>query len=255
MPKRNVMKEDPELTANQLAAYLRASAQRQETILRSAKYQTYDTTAKRIRYKSARTAIARCLASNRSDLKPVFEEKAKITRFLENVESAKEHASDFKINDAKLTIEALDAFVGSLNALPFSQFRFELGQHRPPKIDIEGVAISVRPDLVVLGHNREHEPRAGGLLMYFSKSVDESRLGERKEFGVTASTLVYRYAEEHLANKAPGDRRLCFSLDVFAQRAHAAPNSYKRREANIEAACRSISRQWTLIDPPDSWPQ
>lgn len=252
MGSQYVTKEHPEISANQLAEFLRASPQRRESILRAAKFRSPETSAPRIRYKTARVAIARALASNGKDFKPIFDAKQELQKVLDGNGTK---LTDFVVSDCRLSIEAMDAFIGAINKIPLKGITVQLGEHIAPRINIENVAVSARPDVIITAVKPDLSKKIGGILMYFGKETDvERKKTERKEFGLTAATLLFRYAEQHLATRGEPDRALCLSLDVFGQEAHATTSGYKRRTANIEAACREIRRQWAAIEPPPAWP-
>jgi len=93
------------------------------------------------------------------------------------------------------------------------------------------------------------------LLMYFGKdSEKDEKERERQAHGLTAATLVYRYAVAHLSSRGTPTHKMCISLDVFAKKLYLAPTSNIRRMENIDAACRSIALHWPQITPPEWWP-
>jgi hypothetical protein len=255
MTTRYIEKPDPDLSANQLAEYLNASFVRQESILRSAKYQSRDSSAHRVRYKESREAISRSLASNRRDAS-IIQDKITYLQGIIDESSRGRRATDFIISDSRLSIEALRAFLGGVNRFNFDGFTFTLGNRRPPRLVLEAVEISVRPDVVITAVNRNQDQLVGGLLSYFSKDADrEDRQAVRQEMGLTAATLIHEYASQHLTAQGEPTKRLCLSLDVFGRNVHVAPTSSVRRMENIRAACRSIASRWPSITPPDNWPR
>jgi hypothetical protein len=255
MTTQHIVKDKAELSANQLAEYLSASYSRKESILRAAKFQSRETSAARIRYRDARASMARCLASNRLDIGILQPTRDYLQGIIEQSAAGQRNASDFTVSDAKLSLESITAFLGGMNSYTFSGMTFALGDSRPPRLPIEGVAVSVRPDVVVTAVGKQQQPKVGGLLLYLGKGTNrEGREAKRKEICETAALLVRLFAEKHLASQGEIDRKLCLSLDVFDQVLHQSPAAYVRRLDNLEAACRGIASQWPAITPPENWP-
>jgi hypothetical protein len=254
MATEYVDKKSPELSANQLSEFLTATHTRKEGILRQARYIARESSAAPIRYSDVRRAIASYLADPSRNTAGIYGIREKFNNIVESAQAGQQ-MSDFTLSNARLSVEAIDAFLGSLNEIKFGGLSFALGDSHAPRVTIEGVGISVRPDVVVLAKNKKLEPIVGGLLMYFSKDVEkEEKADERKNHGLTAATLVHRYATDHLFDQGVPTQKLCISLDVFAKKPHQAPASNVRRRDNMEAACRSIALHWPTITPPEWWP-
>jgi hypothetical protein len=245
---------DPELSANQLSEFLDASHTRKEGILRQARYVARESSPPRIRYSDARRSISRFLAQKIQDFAILQQAKDRFQAIIDGV-SRGSVVSDFALSNAKLSIEAIDAFIGAFNTLGLKGFMFSLGEDRPPRISIERVGISVRPDVIVTSVDGKLQPTVGGLLMYFGKNGEnEEKVSERRAHGLIAATLVHRYAIQHLSPRGAPDRKLCVALDIFARKIHRTPASNVRREENISAACRVVAIQWPHITPPEWWP-
>jgi len=248
--------ERPELSANQLSEFIDASPIRKEGILRQARYVARESSPPRIRYSDARRSIAQFLADKVRNFTILNDAKNKCQLIIEESTTGRKQISDFALSDAKLSIESIDAFIGAINPLGLSAMAFTLGEDRPPRLSIEGVAISVRPDVIVTSINTKREPIVGGLLMYFGKNgeSDTEKISERRTHGLVSATLVYRYAAQHLSTRGSPERKLCMALDIFVQKIHRTPASNVRRMESIDAACRIAAAMWPGISPPDWWP-
>lgn len=243
MSSKTHYKIEPQLSANQFAEYLTATPVRRRGIIRAAKYQ--DSPAP-IRYSLARRAISRYLSNSHKDLSIILKQKAFFEQELEAHMTGSKILKDFHYSDYNLSLEALDAFLGSFNTIPIPGHTFILGEHSPQKLLIGEVAISVRPDIVVVGTGKDSKPVVGGVLLSFGKDA-ANKEPQRKEFSSTAATLVHMYAHQELADKGVADRKLCLSLDVFGQSIHSCPNSYKTKKANMEAVAEEIRLLWPTI--------
>jgi hypothetical protein len=119
----------------------------------------------------------------------------------------------------------------TLTALPNSQ----------TDLSISGVAVSVRPEILLRGVHRGQEV-IGALKLYLPKT-----------YPLTAATADYitTTIHQHLTTYPPApipvDYRLCFVADVSARTVFAAPRSYTRRRSDIVAACEEIAVRWPKI--------
>lgn len=139
--------------------------------------------------------------------------------------------------------EAIAALLDSYDRLRLK--RYELtrpaAEPAPPDLDVEGVAVSVQPDLI-LRHDVGERPAVGALKLYFSKAEPLT-----KASAGYATSLLLRYVREHLAGAGelvrPAD---CLAFDVFQGRLHKAPSGVLRRFDDVESACREIALQWPI---------
>jgi hypothetical protein len=211
---------EPELSANQLAEFLGASHTRKEGILRQARYVARESSPARIRYSDARRSIARFLARKIRDFAILQQAKDQFQGIIDGAARGR-RVTDFSLSNAKLSIEAIDPFIGAFNTIELKGLTFTLGEDRPPRISIELVGVSVRPDVIVTSVDGKLRPIVGGILMYFGKNGEnEEKINERRTHGLTAATLMHHYAMQHLTPRGMPDRKLCMSLDIFA---HCCP--------------------------------
>jgi hypothetical protein len=119
------------------------------------------------------------------------------------------------------------------------------GANIVPKLEIGGVQISVRPDLVLRGKGRGGRPFVGAVKFHFAKSAP---LNDRS--GAIVSALLHEYAEAHLADPAAGERadpKRCLVLDLASCRIYTAPGTRARLLGEIEDACREIAARWSSL--------
>lgn len=134
-----------------------------------------------------------------------------------------------------------------------SQFDTVLGQEEiyavparktdPASIQVEGVKVSIRPDLLVYGKDGRGKEIVGAIKLHFSKGHPLNDTS-----GKYVATLLHRHVEERLAsNGLYPSRKWCLVLDIFEGERFTAPRSYKRRRKNLAAACEEIRTIWPLV--------
>ncbi len=105
-----------------------------------------------------------------------------------------------------------------------------------------GVAISVRPDVLLRRTGRDGEPSAGAIKLHFAKT---SPLDERAAEYV--GVILHEYGELFLSHLGLATYRNFFVIDVFAQRIYSAPRAWVRRRSEVDAACEEIASRWEKI--------
>jgi hypothetical protein len=111
---------------------------------------------------------------------------------------------------------------------------------------IGGVAVTVFPDLVVRGVTRKR-PFVGAFTFRYSKTKSVT-----EEWGLFSSTILHHFIETHLASEERhAERRYCLFVDVFAGKVFEAPESFKARRKDLEAACWNIKNVWNTVKPRD----
>ncbi len=229
----------PRISANQLAEYVLASPTRRQSILRNAKYSP---TFLVIRYAAAKEAICKYLAD---DARPAA---TLINAENEQLQISQNEGSSFAQNDAALSAEAIKAFraMGFQNKMPYTLFT--TNSQNLPKLEISGVEVSIRLDLIA----RENaKGLVGGAILQTSKAVASKSW--REDHSKVVASLVWMIANKHLNALGKVERKLCMSIDVFGGDVIAAPSNYKRKLNDVEAACGEISAMWDSITPPSDF--
>ena len=155
--------------------------------------------------------------------------------------------SAFKKNDAELCIEAIESFYSISKNKEILGLTFRPVQNRLPNLLMEGVEISINPDLVAYKQKKSGQS-VGGVIFQTSKAVAAANW--RADHSRNVSTLLWLLAEQHMAELGEIDRRLCITIDVFGKAITPAPSNYKRKLNDFEAACSEISALWDRISAP-----
>ncbi|WP_299436225.1 hypothetical protein [uncultured Rhodospira sp.] len=225
----------PRMSANQIAEYCLASPTRRQAILKNAKYPPALVVN---RYSVLRRIIVEYLSND--DRPASLLEDARI-RFLRDAEAA---SSNYLKDQATSCLEALSAFRTLAGSSFIRETRFrEVEAVRTPLM-IHGVDVSVKLDALT---SVADASAVGGAILQISKTLS-SQLW-REDHGKTVASLVHSYLT---ANAPQGtiDHRLCLAIDVFGQSVVRAPGGFKRRQKDIEAACREIGALWTRVPTP-----
>jgi hypothetical protein len=219
------MRNAPRVTLNALADYLTATAGRRRGIVAE---QRRPKTFRVAYYAEAETAISAALAGGL--------DQTALDRGIERVH-ALPASKEWEIARRQTELDAIEAcraFLregGAATLPPFSG-----APQRARQLMINGVSVSVRPDLLV---QPAAGPVTGALKLYFSKSA--ALTDERARY---AGAVLHFYVEQILRPSQQADYRQCFVLDVFARALYAAPRTYRRRRQDIEAACAEIAAIW-----------
>lgn len=191
-----------------------------------------------IRYRDARGPICTYLADARRSVNPLVTAER---MFQQRAEDAS--VSTLKQDDARQSIEVLHAVQGMANQL--ATYDFELAPSRQGKLQLGGVEVSVRADLLVMGRGRG-EDQIGAAILRMTQddsATDEARV-RRREMGLYVATLAKQHLEQNIATNRTPANRLCMSIDVQHGEVFVTPNANARRLSDLEAACRVIAALW-----------
>src|SRR5690606_27667692 len=129
-----------------------------------------------------------------------------------------------------LCIAALTSFKLLSNQLMFEKFRKSLGiMQKSMPIPINGVAVSVLPQVVLQGVTQRGVKVVGGVKFSFPKTYPLNPT--TAEY---LSVLIHWHCEHHLSKLGKADLRLCYAVDVPTATVFEPPTSYKRRRQHIE---------------------
>lgn len=218
----------PRMSVNALAQYLSASATQRETILRNQKYPPDYRT---IWYKEATAAVVRYLLDSERD-------EEILVRTIDRLYAT--GSTEHEQKRLKSNAEALEGFLRGHDDIVFDSLSIERGP-KSAMISIEGVSVSVRPEVSLKGSYRGNRVQ-GGIRLYFSKSqplTDDS--------AGAIGALVYRSIDESVSRSVSVSRRHCQVIDVYAGEVFPAPTAIVRRMRDLEAACREIALRWPTI--------
>jgi hypothetical protein len=224
---------NPRLSANKVGEYLGPGVgpARRRRIIYDAKFPS---DAIRPYYQSASEAIAQFIAGGMTDL-GVLEKQASILGEM-NPETVWQSR---RING---NIEALEAFAGMLDAIDLRGAKPSLGAHKASPLAYNGVAISVRPE--VLLETSGARPTVGGIKIHFPKANPHSA-----QSAGYVSAMTHEFCKQHLASKGAADPRLCLVIDVASAKFYSGPTSTKARMKDVAAACAEVASLWPTIQP------
>ena len=226
----------PRISVNKLAEYLvcRSAARRREII----RDQWQPLGFKVARYDTACNAIIRALTRGGA----VSEVNACLHRLV-NWHPGPDD-SRFAIQKNRDCRDALEAFLhlvenSGVAGLTGSGLLVTAGPKDAPKLTKAGVAISVRPELIIRGAAPKTGPFVGVVKLHVCKGFTMDQTAAEY-----VGTLLREYGELHLADETLCDYRRCYVLDVFAKQLYPAPKATAKRQSEIVSACEEIANGW-----------
>jgi len=219
------------MSLNALAQYTAATAAQRESILRD---QKFPPEFKQVWYKDATNTIIRFLLDDDHDEEILVRA---IDRFLAA------GGTDHEQKRLKYNAEALQGFLGGYGDLSTDSLSIARGP-KSATLSIEGVTISVRPEIVLSGRYRGNRV-AGGLKLYLART---DRLTD--DSAAVIGALLHHYMGTSASPSRKISKRHCQVMDVFSGEVFAAPSAIVRRMRDLEAACREIALRWPSIAPP-----
>jgi hypothetical protein len=140
-------------------------------------------------------------------------------------------------------IEAIETFMGMIDALDLSGISCRLGSQSPPRLPIRNVEVSVRPEVILSRSSAKGRGRTvGALKLHFPKTNPLS-----EEAAGYVSAVATRFCECNLMDEGTPDSRLCFVLDLASARLYPGVKSVRERLKDAEAACEQIFNLWETI--------
>jgi hypothetical protein len=234
----------PRISVNKLADYLStASTSKRRSILREQKFPK-DSEIKVVYYNEAKQPIKKCFATSAftfdSISKAIRKLRAEIDELNlnqpETVEEIGKHKS--KLQRKESCLEVLDIFLENIDMLDKYKTNDFSSTIPNGAVEINGVKISVDPDVIIKGSYRG-KSYTGALKLYFSKSNKLTT-----DMGKTISSVVY----EHLKGFHPdANNKHCFVYDVVNSKIHFASLSYAKKIKEIQEACEDIAILWPNI--------
>ncbi len=231
-----ISRRAPRISVNKLGEYMTASPLRRRRIIADQRRPRSFIVP---RYVEAQQAIVKALT------RPEYDD-GWLASEIERLESAPS-ATHWEGQRKLLCAQALRAFSNHRGNLNLSDVEAASGSSEPPRLELSGVEISVRPEVLLVGHDRKSPRLArGALKLYFSKSIPLS-----EEAGLYIASALRQFVTQHLTG--PGEiaePRHCRVIDVFGGQIFSAPRSDRRRTQDLQAACQEIARAW-LAEPSE----
>jgi hypothetical protein len=139
-------------------------------------------------------------------------------------------------------IEAIETFMGIMDALDLAGITCRLGSHSPPRMPIRNVDVSVRPEVILSRSAAKGSRRVGALKLHFPKTNPLS-----EESAGYVSAVAARFCDIHLSDEGTADPSLCFVLDLASARIYPGVKSTVQRLKDVDAACDQIFNLWDTI--------
>jgi hypothetical protein len=221
----------PRISVNKLGEYMTATPLRRRRIIFD---QQRPKTFIVPRYTEAQDAITKYLVRGQRDAGLLASEIERL--------SLAPSATEWEAQRKRLCVEALERFLDVADQLHLDEQTLAAGGNDQPRLQVGGLEVSVRPEILVRGTNRSGEAAGGALKLYFSKTIPLNQEG-----GEYVATLVHQFVDTHIT---PGlaDPRLCQVIDVFGGRVFTAPRAVARRRRDLWAACEEIARAWDVTE-------
>jgi hypothetical protein len=223
---------------NDLALYMVSSDTARLGIIRRAKYPQAPPI---IRYRDARGPICTYLADMNRNVNPLVAAEEMLRQRSEDPAE-----STLRQDDARLSIEVLHAIRRMANQL--GAFQFVAAPIRQALLHLAGVAVSVRPDLLVNGSSRGQEQIGAAVLRMTQDDADtDPARARRREMGLYVATLARLHVDQNITSNRTIANRLCMSIDVQHGELFQAPDSNTRRMNDVTSACQFIAAMWDGI--------
>jgi hypothetical protein len=220
----------PKMTINKLGEYIVANPKRQRRILEQLKYPEENRFGA-VAHQEAREAIKQYFVNNFDD---TF-----IHSCIADLHT-KTATNDFQQALITSSIEGLEKVLDSEVINKDLEYDFYTGSN--PKLNINGVEISVFPDLIVKSKVRGKE-YAGALKLHLSKNSVITDEGNKY-----IGAMLHNFGTLHIESSTNPIRCENFiSYDIFKDVFVECPRSIVTRMDHIEACCLNIVAIWASI--------
>jgi hypothetical protein len=218
------------ISVNKLGEYMTATPLRRRRIIQDQKRPKAFILP---RYTEAQDAITKYLVGGKKD-------QHLLTSEIERLSTAPS-ATEWEEQRKRLCVEALERFEDLSGAVDLAGLEVAAGDPNPPRLELGGLEVSVRPEVVLCGKDRLGRPTAGAIKLYFSKTIPLAA-----ESGAYVATLVQHFVDAH-ASQHEANPRDCRVIDVFGGQVYTAPRAGRRRHSDLVAACEEIARAWEAV--------
>ncbi len=212
----------------------------QLAILRQAKYPG-EARALIVQYQIARKGIAAALMSPSQEARILASTRVALEQRRDDPSS-----SPFVADDARRSIETVDAFERQRNLFDLGGVQFSIAPRSDP-LQVNGVEVSVVPDAVCTVSSRQGG-RVGELFVRCAiGGQGEAAESRRIEANVHLATIAHMHAAANLEDLGTPYASASMVIDVPRGRLVRGPASIVNRTRNIEAACTMIAAIWPTI--------
>lgn len=235
-------RDDPRLSAAQLADYLAATSMlSQMGILRGAKCPA-GARPLIIQYQHARRGIAGCLVS------PADAPRLAAAAVISLEQKRDDPANKPLIrDDARRSIDVIQTFQRTANSLGLGDLRFETPPPRPASLIINGVEVSVYPDAIVRCATRGVERVGEAFIRCAIGSDGDAAENRRADANAHLATIAHMHTVAHLGHMGTPHSQTSLVIDVPRERVTRGPANTTLRVRNIEMACAMIAAIWPTV--------
>lgn len=219
----------PRISLNGLAEYLVATPSRRLAIIRNHKRPPLFIVA---RYAEAEDAIVEYLSAGDRDLNRIYRVQDTLVASMEKAKS------DWDLQRLELCHGALDSFATALDVFDLPGAAVEPMADRSATVVLEGVELSIRPELRYLTPTKSGQ-RCGLVKLYFRKSDPLT-----KPMAQYIAASLYYWGKQELGEAELPNATRCLVYDIFAGIVYQGPLAYARRLADIRSACQEIALRW-----------
>lgn len=231
-------RNEPRITANDLALYMVSSDTARLGIIRRAKHPQAPPI---IRYRDVRPVVCNFLADDNRQVNRLVQAEEMFARRMDD-----DAESSLRQDDARASIEVIRSTQGMANQL--AAFTFLAAPAQQNKLDLAGIEVSVRADLFVSAPLRGVQHNGVAVLRLTQDDADtDAARSKRRDMGLYVATLARMHIEQNFASREPISNRLCMSIDVQHGEAFQTPDANTRRRNDLENACRFISAMWASV--------
>ncbi len=217
------------ISVNKLSDYLISTAHSRKTIIKDQKHPKPFKTAY---YQPAENTIINYFVSGGRN-NSIIDTEIKHLRSLRNLSDYQKKRNDSNILALKNFSNTIDEIIN------LEDYSITRGNTDVEKLEIAGVKISVRPEVILTSKSTNHDD-IGVIKLFFSKNnpLDE-------EMGDYITTITHQWVKNNLKiQKCNTPNELTFVLDVFNGKIFTTPKAFKQRLKDVKAACEEINIMW-----------
>lgn len=232
--------QDPRLSANQLAEYLKATAPSRKRILQEAKFPA---TVIVIRYEDAKAPVVGFMTGAASALENGIVRARR--------KAGTDGLTDYGKKNCELCIDAMESFQAAIANLDMGKTKFKKPEIHNTKLKISGVNISVSINMMTEETRRDGKRSIGAAILVFSKGRPNQR--EMATRCKAIALLIYELLKSQGNTAATCDPSLCMAIDVFNARIYRAMTAQVRLLRTMETSCEEVTNVWPSIKPPTNY--
>jgi len=139
-------------------------------------------------------------------------------------------------------IDAIETFNGLLDDIDFGTSTARLGAQQAPRLIMNGVEISVRPEVTLHSKSKSGEDLVGGIKLHFPKTepLDEEQAN-------LVSAMMNEFCRDQLWKDGAPLPAQCMVIDLASGNVYPGVKSIKQRLKEIGGACSQIASLWPGI--------